>query len=100
VIVETARLAVDPDRVGDYEAAIALALPIIRAQEGCLAATFMRSDVEPGVYLLVVEWRAKADHVEGFRGSAAYEEWRHLLHPFYDSVPDVEYWEPLTPQTQ
>ena len=95
MIAETARPTVDPHRVGEYEAAIGRALPIILSQEGCLGATFRRSEAEPGVYLLVVEWRSKADHVEGFRRSSAYEEWRRLLHPFYDSVPDVECWEPV-----
>jgi hypothetical protein len=31
--------------------------------------------------------------LEGFRGSPAYEEWRRLLHHFYDPPPVVEHFE-------
>ena len=44
-------------------------------------------------YLLLVEWDRLADHTEGFRGSAAYAEWKALLHGFYDPFPVVEHFE-------
>ncbi len=31
------------------------------------------------------------DHTEGFRRSAAYREWKSLLHHFYDPFPTVEH---------
>jgi hypothetical protein len=31
------------------------------------------------------------DHTIGFRQSAAYQEWRKLLHHFYDPFPVVEH---------
>jgi hypothetical protein len=34
------------------------------------------------------------DHTEGFRKSEAYQEWKALLHPFYDPMPMVEYYQP------
>ena len=37
--------------------------------------------------------RRLEDHTEGFRGSAAYEEWRAALHHFYDPFPVVEHFE-------
>jgi len=36
------------------------------------------------------------DHTEGFRGSAEYEQWRALLHHFYEPFPTVEHYEPVT----
>lgn len=33
------------------------------------------------------------DHTEGFRGSPQYQEWRQLLHHFYDPFPSVEHYE-------
>ncbi len=30
---------------------------------------------------------------EGFRGSAAYQDWKRLLHHFYDPFPVVEHYE-------
>ena len=40
-------------------------------------------------YLLLVEWDRLEDHTEGFRGSPQYQEWRRLLHHFYDPFPTV-----------
>jgi heme-degrading monooxygenase HmoA len=47
-------------------------------------------------YLLLVGWETLSDHLEGFRGSPAYEEWRRLLHHFYDPPPVVEHFEVVT----
>ena len=47
----------------------------------------------PDTFLLLVEWERLEDHTEGFRGSAAYAEWRRLLHRFYDPFPVVEHFE-------
>ena len=43
-------------------------------------------------YLLLVNWQTLEDHTEGFRGSAEYEEWRNLLHHYYDPFPEVEHY--------
>ena len=32
-------------------------------------------------------------HTEGFRSSPSYQEWRALLHHFYDPFPTVEHYE-------
>ena len=44
-------------------------------------------------FLLLVEWERLEDHTEGFRGSAAYQDWRAALHHFYDPFPVVEHFE-------
>lgn len=41
------------------------------------------------------EWVTLEDHTQGFRGSAQYQEWRALLHHFYDPFPTVEHYECL-----
>ena len=45
--------------------------------------------------MLENEWRTLADHTEGFRGSPRYDEWRDLLHHFYEPFPEVEHYRPL-----
>jgi heme-degrading monooxygenase HmoA len=45
----------------------------------------------PSRYLLLVSWERLEDHTEGFRKSPEYEEWRRLLHHFYDPFPTVEH---------
>jgi hypothetical protein len=39
-----------------------------------------------------VEWRELEDHTLGFRLSDRYEDWRRLLHRFYNPFPVVEHY--------
>ena len=55
-----------------------------------------QSPEAPGEYRLLVRWQTLEDHTVGFRGSEAYQEWRRLLHHFYDPFPTVEHYEPVT----
>jgi heme-degrading monooxygenase HmoA len=50
----------------------------------------------PDRYLLLARWQTVEDHMEGFRRSSVYQEWRTLLHHFYEPFPIVEhYGEPI-----
>jgi heme-degrading monooxygenase HmoA len=37
--------------------------------------------------MLLVRWESVENHEVGFRKSEQYQEWRHLLHHFYDPFP-------------
>ena len=45
-------------------------------------------------FLLLVWWDAVDSHTVGFRESAAYREWKTLLHHFYDPFPTVDHYLP------
>jgi heme-degrading monooxygenase HmoA len=95
MIREHALLPVRPGEEAAFEAAFARATPIIAASPGFGGLTLDRCRERPGTYLLLVEWGSLADHTEGFRGSAGYQEWKALLHRFYDPFPVVEHFTPL-----
>ena len=48
----------------------------------------------PIIIFLMIFWDEIENHTEGFRKSEAYQEWKTLLHPFYDPMPTVEYYQP------
>lgn len=88
--------AILPVRAGEqqaFEAAFAEAVPLIAGSPGFRSLRLSRGVEDPGHYLLLVEWDTLEDHVEGFRGSPAYERWRTLLHHFYDPPPIVEHFD-------
>ena len=91
VITEQAVLDVRPGREEDFEAAFATAKPIIAASPGFASVQLLRCIETPHRYLLLVEWETLEDHTEGFRGSG-YENWKALLHHFYDPFPTVEHY--------
>ena len=47
----------------------------------------------PARYILLVQWQTLEDHTVGFRGSAQYQDWKRLLHHFYDPFPTVEHYQ-------
>jgi heme-degrading monooxygenase HmoA len=43
--------------------------------------------------ILLVNWETLEAHTVDFRTSPEYQEWRKLLHHFYDPFPNVEHYE-------
>jgi heme-degrading monooxygenase HmoA len=92
MILEHALLSVRPGQHESFEEAFERARHIVAASPGFRSLTLSRCLEREGGYLLLVEWDRLEDHTEGFRGSAAYQEWRALLHSFYDPFPTVEHY--------
>ena len=92
VITEQAILDVRPDHEDEFEAAFAQAKAIISASPGFISLRLLRCVETESRYLILVEWETLEDHTEGFRKSAGYEEWKKLLHHFYDPFPTVEHY--------
>ena len=93
MILEHAVLDVAGGREPEFEAAFAEAKSIISSMKGFVSLRLERCIESPSRYLLLVEWETLEDHTEGFRGSAEYQQWRALLHHFYDPFPTVEHYE-------
>jgi heme-degrading monooxygenase HmoA len=97
VILEHAVLTVRPGEEAAFEAAFNEAHGIIASMPGFGGLTLSRGIEQPNTYLLLVEWERLEDHTEGFRGSVEYEEWRRLLHHFYEPFPTVDHYEVVFP---
>jgi heme-degrading monooxygenase HmoA len=97
VILEHALLPVKPGQEAAFERAFATARGIISAMPGFRNLTLSRCLERPGVYLLLVEWDRLEDHTVGFRGSPEYQQWRALLHDFYEPFPLVEHFTRVDP---
>ena len=93
MITEHALLEVIPGREGAFVEAMLAAKDHIAGSPGFVSLRVERCVERPSTFLLLVEWDRLEDHTEGFRGSAAYEEWRAALHHFYDPFPVVEHFE-------
>lgn len=92
MVREHALLPVLPNEESSFEAAFAEAKAIIASMPGFISLSLSRCVERPSTYLLLVEWQTLEDHTEGFRGSEQYQQWRRLLHRFYDPFPTVEHY--------
>lgn len=95
MITEHAVLDVIPGQEDAFVEAMGRAEALIAGSPGFVSLQLLRCVERPSCFLLLVEWERLEDHTEGFRGSAAYQEWRAALHHFYDPFPVVEHFEAI-----
>ncbi|MBD2384356.1 antibiotic biosynthesis monooxygenase family protein [Cylindrospermum sp. FACHB-282] len=93
MILEAVILHIKPGLEQDFEAAFKQASSIISSMNGYISHELHRCIEVKGKYLFLVRWETLEDHTVGFRGSAEYQEWKKLLHHFYDPFPTVEHFD-------
>ena len=92
MILEVAILPVKPGLGTEFENAFRQASKIISSMPGFINLELQRCLENGSQYILLVRWETLEDHTVGFRGSAEYQEWKALLHHFYDPFPTVEHY--------
>lgn len=100
MILEVAILDVIPGQEAQFQADFQQAQHIISAMPGYRGHELQRCIEKPSRHLLLVQWQTLADHVQGFRLSPQYQQWKALLHHYYDPFPTVEHYEPVFTQRQ
>jgi heme-degrading monooxygenase HmoA len=93
MILEAAILDVIVGKEKEFETVFAKASPIIASMTGYISHQLQHCIEAPNRYLLLVQWETLEAHTVGFRGSPEYQEWRKLLHHFYDPFPVVQHYE-------
>ncbi|MBV7434932.1 antibiotic biosynthesis monooxygenase [Cardiobacteriaceae bacterium TAE3-ERU3] len=93
MILEVAPLQIKAGQSAAFEAAFAEAQHIIMGMDGYLSHELQRCLEDEHRYVLLVRWRDLKSHTEGFRGSPEYQQWKALLHHFYDPFPEVLHYE-------
>ena len=92
MITEIALLNVRPGKAEAFLEAFAVAQQIIEKMNGYLNHELQECIEEENKYLLIVHWKTVEDHTVAFRQSKEYQEWKKLLHHFYDPFPVVEHY--------
>ncbi len=93
MILEQAIIAVKAGQAADFEAAYAKAKELPKAIPGFRSMEIRRCIEVKDRYLLLAVWDKVEDHTEGFRNSPAFQEWRALLGPYFDGLPQVQHFE-------
>jgi heme-degrading monooxygenase HmoA len=93
MILEVAILQVKPGKAPEFETAFKLASSAIASMHGYINHELQRCLEVENRYILLVRWEKLEDHTVGFRQSPEYQQWRQLLHHFYDPFPTVEHYE-------
>jgi len=93
VILEVATLDVRKSANDSFEGDFQVAEKIISSIPGYLSHELLRCIENPGRYVLLVRWESLEAHTIGFRQSPRYQEWKKLLHRYYDPFPSVEHYQ-------
>jgi heme-degrading monooxygenase HmoA len=92
MILEVAVLDIKPGLSAEFEAVFQVAKNIIVAMPGYISHELQHCLENGDRYILLVRWQTLENHTIGFRQSPQYQEWRALLHHFYDPFPVVEHY--------
>jgi heme-degrading monooxygenase HmoA len=93
MILEVAILQVKPSLTSEFEDNFNRASRIISKMKGYINHELQKCIEEQNKYILLVRWETLEDHTIGFRESKEYQEWKALLHHFYNPFPVVEHYE-------
>ncbi|AUT00574.1 antibiotic biosynthesis monooxygenase [Nostoc sp. CENA543] len=95
MILEAVMLYVKHGMEQDFEGAFQEASNIIASMNGYISHELHKCLEVKGKYLLLVRWTNLEAHTIGFRNSPEYQQWKQLLHHFYEPFPTVEHFEPI-----
>ncbi|MEP3389398.1 MAG: antibiotic biosynthesis monooxygenase [Reichenbachiella sp.] len=92
MVLEVAILDVKPNESDRFEQAFVKAELIISSMKGYIEHDLMKCIEKENQYMLLVKWNTLEDHEIGFRQSKEYQEWKALLHHFYEPFPEVQHY--------
>ena len=95
MILEVAQLNIRDNETKEFEAAFQQAESIISSMPGYISHELGRCIEQRNQYILLVRWKTLEDHELGFRKSIQYQDWKKLLHHFYNPFPTVLHYEHL-----
>lgn len=92
MVLEVAILNIKKGFSEDFESAFKKAATIISSIKGYISHQLKKCIEEKNKYILLVNWETLDDHETGFRKSEDYNNWKKLLHHFYQPFPKVEHY--------
>ena len=93
MILEVVILDIISGKEQEFETVFSEASDIIASMAGYFSHQLQHCLEKENRYLLLVQWETLEVHTVGFRGSPEYQEWKKMLHHFYDPFPVVEHYE-------
>ena len=93
MILEVAPLRIREGQSPEFESSFRRAQEIIASVPGYISHELQRCIERQDEYVLLVRWESIEAHEVNFRGSPEYQQWKALLHHYYDPFPTVLHYE-------
>lgn len=92
MILELADIRILPGTQREFDAAIQRGVEqVISKSKGFSGYKVNKGIESPERYLLMIFWETLENHTVDFRESAAFQEWRAIVGPFFANPPTVEH---------
>ncbi len=95
MILEAVILYIKSGSEREFERDFLTAGQYVSAVDGYIKHSLRKCIEQEGKYLLLIEWETLESHTVGFRNSPQYQEWKNLLHHYYDPLPVVEHYKEI-----
>ncbi len=89
MVLEVAILNIKEGLSEEFEQSFKNASLIISSMKGYISHQLKKCIERENQYILLVQWETLEDHEIGFRKSLEYQDWKRLLHHFYEPFPEV-----------
>lgn len=93
MILEAAVFNIKKGTEADFEKSFEQAQLVISRSPGYLSHQLQVCLENNSKYLLLVKWQTLEDHIDIFRNSELFQQWRSIIGPYFDSPPAVEHYE-------
>ncbi|MCY1138773.1 antibiotic biosynthesis monooxygenase [Actinoplanes sp. Pm04-4] len=91
MVLEVALIDITPGSEEAFAAAYKTAHPILATTPGCRSVRMTRGVESPSRFVLLVEWDSVEAHLQNFRDSERFTQWRGLIGPYFANPPLVEH---------
>lgn len=89
MVLEVAILNIKDGLSKEFEHNFKIAENIVSTKKGHISHELKKCIEIANQYILLVNWKTVEDHEVGFRKSPEYQDWKKLLHHFYEPFPEV-----------
>jgi heme-degrading monooxygenase HmoA len=96
MVLEVALIDITPGAEAEFAAAYQEAHPILAGTPGCRSVRMTRGVESPSRFVLLVEWDSVEAHLENFRDSERFIQWRGRIGQFFATPPLVEHFLDVT----
>ncbi|GAB3857703.1 antibiotic biosynthesis monooxygenase family protein [Dactylosporangium cerinum] len=91
MVLEVALIDVLAGREEEFAAAYRKGHELLVTTPGCRSVRMTRGVESASRFVLLVEWDSVDAHLDNFRATDRFTQWRALLGPFFDGAPTVEH---------
>lgn len=92
MILEQADITITPGKQAEFDIAIQRGVDtVISKAKGFVGYQVQKGIESPERYLPLIRWETLENHTVDFRESAAFQDWRALVGPFFAKPPVVEH---------